>query len=746
MGADEAPGRRRCSATQRCHGGIRQGGIGFWLSFLRCVAEGVVLASAGGGSLLSTGGLAEAPPRMLRKSSPDASFRKELPRHGEDVVGSTGSGSLISRSKGRKRSWKTQVGVGLQGGLAFSAVHDAAAHRSGGGHGVQQTGVVAEEDAELSPTAAEGSSFIQMKRHAFQAATPTPQGAGGGAKPELLRRSNGTDGMADVWEFQLPFSAKSSFRRTFSVDAPADLNKEAAATLPILVDLHGYGFDADSERAWTQWASFQKEAGEKFILLTPDGSGDATASGSDFQGWNALGWSRRSKPVGQQGGNSGGYLLNGSRSDCLDWAVDVDSGFGYCCYQSQLELDPASCKAAPGGAPNQSEAAALVQRVNTTSLADGSGGINNTADHNVLTQASLETNRIWRYKGSTASYMRSRTASGTVSRCQLWSSTCTTSSAQNDAAFLAEALRLVLKHYRGDAERIYLFGQSMGGMAALDFARLDGAGLPEDVRPAAVIVASAGAARGHAAKLDGRVPALVMHGIRDNVVPSTPWSGMAPYGYAAVWSSMFQSALSNASLVREARAALAAARDGSGRNSLLQEKRSNKRVRRRWTSLPWRHVDDREAAAALLQADLRSGGRFLSRYLAASTAEDESLGCSDEQGRTSCVVSGDGFLYDPLHQTLRGVAGKEVQFDELRFSSAFPAGAGRSKASGLECADLPGTEALVRFCPFDGVHCLPWQDDFCEWRGGSKGALSFHQFVWGGFLQKGRLKRRSLST
>eukprot|EP00965_Chrysotila_dentata_P000176 5756-Pleurochrysis_carterae.AAC.1 len=66
-------------------------------------------------------------------------------------------------------------------------------------------------------------------------------------------------------------------------------------------------------------------------------------------------------------------------------------------------------------------------------------------------------------------------------------------------------------------------------------------------------------------------------------------------------------------------------------------------------------------------------------------------------------------MYDPLPRTLEGVAGVPVSLNELEWTppEGYP--------DGVLCSSVPGPKAPLKFCAFDGGHCLPWQNEFCLW-------------------------------
>jgi len=118
------------------------------------------------------------------------------------------------------------------------------------------------------------------------------------------------------------------------------------------------------------------------------------------------------------------------------------------------------------------------------------------------------------------------------------------------------------------------------------------------------------------------------------------------------------------------------------------------------------------------------------------------LGCANQWGEVT-TVSEDGWMYDPLPRTLEGVAGVPVSLNELEWTppEGYP--------DGVLCSSVPGPKAPLKFCAFDGGHCLPWQNEFCLWS--TQGLFSdqdgraYHEFVWDDFLQSGTRRRGALT-
>jgi len=479
--------------------------------------------------------------------------------------------------------------------------------------------------------------------------------------------------------------------RDFLVDLPAGYAKGTNRSYPLLVDFHGYYGDSWSERSWSRWVDYQRESGAQFILLTPSGSDDATVRNKLVRwltrprGWNVLGWATPSTPLPPLSNASQRRTAcaESPAATCASWHVPyacsehVRSRFADACV-------PYEWPALPYWLPQ---------------------------------------------------WLRAAFSWGDVS------ASCATMSAVDDTAFIEAALNLASKTYSVDTSRIYLFGQSMGGLACLHMA----AHLPSYLRPAAIIPVSAAAACSRGVELHGEVPTLLMHGYRDRVVPPTVWAG---------------GDLDGTGLVRDRVAAPLHASRGA----------------------------DISAAAAAAAAVLP--------------------GCQNKYGE-ACVVSGGGYLYDPLTSTVRAVTGKHVrEIASLPFAPVKKVPA--RLAAAMQCATLPseagsgsergsvngGSGAVVsgrggfkggawqahgnrngddgfevdvneresmngvkdkglsftngkgprhRLCLFDGEHCLPWmKGSSCDaWLPESQEGRALHSFIWNDFLQGGELRRES---
>ena len=222
------------------------------------------------------------------------------------------------------------------------------------------------------------------------------------------------------------------------------------------------------------------------------------------------------------------------------------------------------------------------------------------------------------------------------------SATCATMSAQDDVAFVEWMLRRTTSRYHGDASRITLFGQSMGGMAAIHMARH----LPADLKPAAIVPVSAGSARGQTERLDGLTHVLHLHGVLDPWAPPTVWAG----------------AVANSSS---------------------------------WT---------RPTAAASVfarPADLLSGGDVTAAQL---VGKETLVGCKDDLNHDYATVSRDGYLYDPLARTVEGeaAAAGAIELPRLRFAEPPTVPRAAAAAQEMRCATVPLASARIWVCLFEG--------------------------------------------
>ena len=436
------------------------------------------------------------------------------------------------------------------------------------------------------------------------------------------------------------------FRRTFKVDLPRDATTiSPKRPLPVLVDFHGYHANSTYERQWTGWPAFLYDKG--VLLLTPDGSGgigDGFTRGN--QGWNVLGWSKRTAPLAGTRKNNNNDSNSGLPSSCASQRSSACYGWHapYPCYRSQLDQDPAACR------PSSSSPS---------------------------------------------------------------SSSCSTMPAQDDVAFVERMLRIAIEKYGADSSRIYLFGQSMGGMATVHMARH----LPADLAPAAIVPCSSAAARTQTPTLLPRRGAgqriLHLHGIYDKWVPPTVYSG----------------ALSNGSLTTDIFPRHPA--DPMGGHDLLAPSRS-------------------------CPAALWSGQMALAPCPAQAKGRAQAQGQEGLSPRIFETISADGFLFDPLVVTLEGYnAGRPINASSLVFEHP-PEVASATARAMIKCATVSDDDhgrrpkgasasttttttttspADLRVCLFDGPHCLPFMNGGesgadCNWLPVADGGRVLLEFVY----------------
>lgn len=518
------------------------------------------------------------------------------------------------------------------------------------------------------PTGLSESEFLidQIKNFSFRNNGTTSTWKG---HFELISEEETPGGKFSVYQFPLGFSDFTIYRRRFGIDVPAEC---LSRSCPTLFDFHGSYDSLFSQRYWTKWYRYLAKLPTelKFILVTPEGSPDAVTNpafktnnnrtgdtATSTTSWNVLGWGNPTVPIGL-GPGCGDFPDSG----CFESAL-MDSN-SYPCFQTRLEMAPRSCVAMPFMTQN--------------------------GQYELVPGAQMILRRI-----------------------------CASTTAANDWDYLAGVLRWLWRKYDIDKQRIYFTGQSMGGMASLQFAvgKDKGSYWMRDFRPAAVVACSAGGARVNDMELHGKVKTLLMHGYLDYTAPATVWAG-----YTRDLSTLLQNDTSLTRLLTN--------------ETILRA--MNITSNQTWPE----HLEDQQSM--VLEANLMAGGKLLGK----GTQELQRqwlLGC---QGNDSSPlpISRGGYMWEALNQTLARIVGRHVGMaSELKFAlppeGRVPRAA--STAHQFKCATVPRTGSEIEVCTFRGGHLYPFQDSATgDWspEAGEDGQV-FHDFIWRDWLKGGTVKR-----
>jgi len=275
---------------------------------------------------------------------------------------------------------------------------------------------------------------------------------------------------------------------------------------------------------------------------------------------------------------------------------------------------------------------------------------------------------------------------------------------------------------RGDSNRIYFTGQSMGGMSSLQFATQDtsssyflGGACGHDLRPAAIVACSPGGSRNNVLDLDGKVMALVMQGSTDAIAPATFASGY------------LRNITVNETLMVYARKddAFTTLID-SNTDDIVGKAASLLNVS---ADPPNEDAGGRQYQTGLvLQANAQTGGQFLDGKLNTSLIP----GCADKTGMLTGIGS-DFYMWEVLNTTVNRVVGlgNPVDMSTLTFTTT----SGPASGERFQCADAGtavGTSEEVRACVFNGGHTFPFVDSEPK---------VLHEYVWENFLRSGTVRR-----
>lgn len=490
-------------------------------------------------------------------------------------------------------------------------------------------------------------------------------------EPRQIDEEDTAAGKFFVYRFPLSFSNFTIYRRRFGIDVPKECMHESC---PVLFDFHGSYDSLYSQRYWTKWYKYlaQVPADKKFVLVTPEGSPDAVTNpnfkinsnrtgkvGTSTTSWNVLGWGDATVPCPVASSCS-----DFSNSGCF--ASAIEDANAYPCFQTRMEMAPRSCKAMPYDSDH--------------------------GDYELHPGAQMIVRNI-----------------------------CASTTAANDWDYLKKVLKFVWKKFDIDRERVYFTGQSMGGMASMQFAVGKGKYWMQDFRPAAIVACSAGGARKNDMELNGEVKTLLMHGYLDAIAPATVWAG-----YTRDFSQFLQNSTKLTKWLTK--------------DIITAAMHITSNITR-----PLRLEDQRRM---ILEANLMSNGRLLENATQ-ELREQWLIGCPGEGDDEPLPISRDGYMWEALRHTLDRVAGRKVDMaSELKFR--FPAQArvplNASIANHFKCANVPKTKVDIEVCTFKGGHLWPFQDEVTEdWipEAGTDGQV-FHDFIWMDWLKGGTVRRPPL--
>lgn len=482
--------------------------------------------------------------------------------------------------------------------------------------------------------------------------------------PEIFEENPTGVGKFTVWKFPLGFSQSMLFWRRFAVDMPTECQNRTDDGCPILFDFHGSYDSLYTQRLWTGWYKYQESLplGQKFILVTPEGSPDAVTwparvvtnwrkgavgpHDRSYTSWNVLGWGDLSPAI-----NEKGKCMDNRRASCFSPAA-FSLKNAYPCFNTQLMQDPDVC-----------------------------------------THVALEQQR-------------------NIEMVNI--NKCASASAANDWDYMHYIVPFVVRHYRGDSRRIYFTGQSMGGMAAVQFSVNKGRyALPEQFRPAAVAACSSSGSRNNQAELNGVVPTLLMQGDADNLAPGTPAHGYTRKGLA--W-------------------------DATALNEMhffvkLRKDRKYVELAMNLTHHELFPMTVDQTSTMLLRANLMKDHDVL-KDAWGTKVKTNMVGCHDAYGNRMAVDMS-GYMWEPFKTAIARAAGKKVDMANLVYTSGASTFVSEKAAAliGLQCATVPETKASVRACVFGGGHDWPWEEF------GRRGRRFLHDFIWQDFLKGGALKR-----
>jgi len=497
------------------------------------------------------------------------------------------------------------------------------------------------------------------------------------SEPQLLGRTETDSGVFETWHFTLRFDTHTWYVRRFGVDMPKECVNESC---PLVVDFHGSYDSLFSQRAWTQWYQYQATTEKKFVLLTPEGSPDAVL---------------RPRKILNDCNTTAN---NCTGSSATSWNV---LGWG-------KTMDP-------------------VNRTATCDEADRSEG-----KGPICFWTTLRPKNAYPCFGSHLERDPKACELTEKSSTPQIPTVCQSASGANDYDYFKQVMEFVVPQYNVDAERIYLTGQSMGGMSSLQWAMGKGPYALGEYRPAAIAPCSSGAARSSYAKLDAEVPTLLMWGYQDDIAPPTLWSAYDRYNKFLPRSTTFLTQVV------------------SGAQKEFLKKAALQVTGNKWPTNDCEYsctkgtAEDKKMCCLMLWANALTGGELLKGSAAQTSLQDSHmLGCANDMGELT-ALDPSAFMWEGVLTTLRGIVGDtSLDMMTLEFNppnvSIVPDA--MQKTNDMLCADVPNKNNKdIRVCLFQGSHTYPWKSEWDnDWIEG--GGQVFHDFVWKGFLKEGEVKR-----
>lgn len=460
-----------------------------------------------------------------------------------------------------------------------------------------------------------------------------------------------------VYKFPLSFGKYPLYWRRFGVDVPRECE---AISCPVLFDFHGSYDSLYSQRSWTQWYQYQSKVPpkSKFVLVTLEGSPDAITyenlqldreQSGSATSWNVEGWGTVTSIMD----TADSCADEKEEPHCFEGATGQENS--YPCYGTTQYKHPRICKPYTGKHRQEDKPAKQVH----------------------------------------------------AGKCQ-------GSSNANDWDYFHIVADFVVRTLHGDPRRLYFTGQSMGGQASMQFATAEGKyAMPPGLAPAAIVACSPGASRRSEVQIKGKVPALLLYGVRDSIAPPSAWSAFNRKQEYLFYDPSFQRILEE---------------DGPVLKRALD-----------MVGVQIKDEEDEKKGYALVMADCMTGGQLLAEPLE-SLAEKDLVGCKDRFGHR-LSIDGSNRMVETVRTRLQRIVGAPVNMTRLKFNAPPEVPAAEAEAYMMRCANVDDTatggakHAEAKVCFFDGGHTFPWVDN-------EEKVDLFHDFVYKGFLRSGSLARQ----
>mmetsp|Transcript_27748 Transcript_27748/g.83182 ORF Transcript_27748/g.83182 Transcript_27748/m.83182 type:complete len:521 (-) Transcript_27748:690-2252(-) len=283
-----------------------------------------------------------------------------------------------------------------------------------------------------------------------------------------------------------------------------------------------------------------------------------------------------------------------------------------------------------------------------------------------------------------------------------YASNCATQSALDDTAYMAEVIKRVVGNFGGDPDRIYAHGQSMGGLATIHFGK-HLSSYPGGYSFAAIAPCSAAAARGATPKYDAPIPTFQMHGTKDETIPPMHFESSS------------------------AQVQIHPPRPCHNWNTPRFVKDVVEEVEKNWQpkQLPALGGDVAPAEAT----------RFGLHLCSAHDPADADA--------TTCL-SNDGYYYDPIDTTIRGLQGPTAPKTAKTVASYFEAGFHEYQydEAVLRCTYYNETSVPQRICLFEGKHYFPFMTMRASYEDDYAPVKLFYDIIWKEFLRGGKATRK----